>query len=152
MGLFFLPWCPMSPTLSSAAPVVPLSGFGRDHWSTLLYVESVSVDCQGFQVGCDPRMKSTARHLEELAACPRPRRATATRALPMPMRPEHASRQLAGGVFEDHDDWDCLRDFAAAGLLDVPGGDLAAGQVVHLSPFGMDLAAKLRQFKATGGQ
>lgn len=140
----------MSEALSSSAPVVPPSGFGPDHWGTLLYLESVVVDCQGFQVGLDPRMKSTAAHLAELAACPHPRRAATTRALPVPMRPDHASRRPDGSLFQGHDDWDCLRDFAAAGLLDAPV--LAVGQVLRLSPAGCDLAASVRRFKAEGGQ
>jgi len=27
--------------------------WGRDHWSTLAYIETVMVDCKGFQIGQD---------------------------------------------------------------------------------------------------
>ena len=37
---------------------VPPNLFGKDHWSTLAYMETIMVDCGGFQVGADPRMRA----------------------------------------------------------------------------------------------
>ena len=54
--------------------LVPMDQWGKDHWSTLGYVEAVSVENAGFQVGSDPRMKTNRRHTRVLAACPRPKR------------------------------------------------------------------------------
>jgi hypothetical protein len=68
--------------------------------------------------------------------------------------PRHGTRLLGFSGAEpelqvaDHDDWDCLDDLDAAGLVQVI--NLANGWV-RLTPAGVAMAAKIRAHKAGGG-
>lgn len=129
--------------------LVPMDQWGKDHWSTLGYVEAVSVENAGFQVGSDPRMKTNRRHTRVLAACPRPKR-TAGFTLGVVMEPEHATRLKDGTQIPNHDDWACLQDFVGAGLFQ-HGAEVEPKKVLKLSERGLALTAALRAHKADGG-
>lgn len=146
-------------------PPVPMDLWRKDHWSLLTYVETVMVEHQGrFQVGWDPRLRQGARHYDVMwAHCPRPLRAKpdsseasgAVRGLVM--NPEHGTRINGSVTLSGHDDWDCLRDFAAAGLLEDEGGQAVTERAVEpeailrLSPHGRRLVDALRAHKASRG-
>ena len=129
--------------------LVPMDQWGKDHWSTLGYVEAVSVENAGFQVGQDPRMKTNRRHTRVLAACPRPKR-TAGFTLGVTMAPEHATRLKDGTQIANHDDWACLQDFVGAGLFQ-HGAEVEPKKVLTLSERGLALTAALRAHKSNGG-
>jgi hypothetical protein len=50
----------------------------------------------------------------------------------------------------EHDDYDCVDDFEGAGLLINNGTGI--NPIWQLTPEGLRIAAKLRAFKASGGQ
>lgn len=126
--------------------------WGRDHWSTLAYLESVSVECAGFQVGADARMRSNCRHFRVMAEeCPRPRR-PGRPVMGVVMGREHGSRLRNGSVMAGHDDWCCIQDMAHAGLLTVGVEGVEPRETLHLSPLGLEWAADLRAHKTAGGQ
>jgi hypothetical protein len=126
--------------------------WSKDHWSTLAYVETVMVDCAGFQVGHDGRMKTNRRHFRVMSSeCPQPKRpGRSTSAMAVVMRPEHATKIKDGTVIDGHDDWMCVQDMAAEGLFTVGPDDVEPGVVLHFSERGKDIAAALRQHKADG--
>lgn len=129
--------------------LVPMNLWGKDHWSTLGYVESVSETNAGFQVGADPRMKTNRRHARVLQACPRPKRSSGF--LPgVVMDPAHATRLKDGTQVENHDDWACLQDFVAEGLFQF-GAEVEPKKVLRLSERGLALTAALRAHKINGG-
>ena len=137
-------------TVDHRDQLVPLAQWGKDHFSTLAYVETVAVENKGFQVGQDPRMKTNRRHARVLAACPRPRRTAGGAALCMVMSPEHATRLKDGTQVPNHDDWMCVQDFVGEGLFAI-GSEVEPKQVLALSERGNALAAALRAHKASGG-
>lgn len=130
--------------------LVPMDRWGKDHWSTLAYLETVAVDHGGFQVGVDARMKTNRRHARVLMACPRPKR-SAPATMAQVMAPEHATRLRDGTVVPQHDDWACVQDFVGEGLF-ADGAEVEPGAVLRLSERGLALAAALRAHKAAGGQ
>lgn len=100
-------------------PVVPPHLFGKDHWGTLAYIETRTVDHGGLldheRMRCDP-----ARHPMMLAARPvRPRSTNDTvyptmlKASETPGPDGHYDVERLPG----HDDYDCADDLMAAGLL-----------------------------------
>lgn len=95
---------------TSVPPVSP-TRFGKDHWSTLAYIETRTVDHKG-TIEHDHMRCDTDRH-PMLALAGR-------RAL---VSTGHLSRKYPtfakGEQIENHDDYDCLDDLRAAGLLDV---------------------------------
>lgn len=129
--------------------LIPMGKWGKDHWSTLGYVEAVSVENAGFQVGQDPRMKTNRRHSRVLQTCPRPRR-TAGFTLGVVMAPEHATRLKDGTQVDGHDDWACLQDFVGEGLFEY-GSEVEPKKTLRLSERGLALTAALRAHKANGG-
>lgn len=123
---------------------VPIEWFGRDHWSTLAYLETVVVD-QGGKID-NRRMRTDSRRHRTLAARPH---LTAGKKYPT---------RLAGGrLLENHDDWDCLQDMEAAGLVTVVlrefrGPFFNSNRVtVGLTERGWKVAAEVREHKGSGG-
>lgn len=142
---------------------VSIEHFGRDHWSTLAYAEVRAVDHGG--AISPPHMRTDYRRHP---------------GFPTPMSVGNAHgrypTRLADGALDDHDDWDCLLDFAALGWIELGGdmpleawdvprgarGPLARGRdggirapgahvTVRFTPDGNAAAAALRAFKAAGG-
>ena len=86
---------------------VPVTNWGQDHWSTFAYLETRAVDGKG--AIDNPRMRCNARLHREFANMG-------------PFGNLHDGAKyptlLAGGIkLEKHDDWSCLEDMVAAGLI-----------------------------------
>lgn len=132
---------------------IPMDKWAKDHWSTFAYIETVMVDCGGFQVGRDAMMKSNRRHFRVMAEqCPNPKRTKNTGALAICMSPEHATilndqQQLPG-----HDDWCCMQDMAAQGLFDLDVDHIEPGVTLHLSELGFKVASELRRHLSNNGK
>lgn len=116
-----------------ATPSPTLATFGRDHWTTFLYLETCTVDYGGEadlrRMRCD-----ASRH---------PAQANGVDAK------GHATRLKGGVLLPDHDDWDCAEDLEREGLLTNEG--TAANRVFRLTEAGRALAGVLRAHKADGG-
>lgn len=155
-----------TPTKSTfrADDCIPIEMWGRDHWSTLAYAVTQMVECSGFQVGFDPRMRANRRHFRVMwEECPRPKRSAPATSFgygPLPVG-KYGTRLADGSEVDGHDDWCCLQDMAKAGLfaaLDEGGAprpcddvDVQPGAVLRLSPLGLEVAAALRAHKIAGG-
>ena len=131
---------------------IPMSVWSKDHISTMAYVETVMVDCGGFQVGADARMRSNRRNDRVMTQqCPRPKRSGGPKTMGITMSPEHGTRLKNGQRLDNHDDWACLQDAAEEGLFTVGAEGIEPGEVLHLSEKGLAYCAALRAHKATGG-
>ena len=82
---------------------VPLSQFGRDHWSTFGYLGSAVVG-RGGEV--DPRRMRAD-----------PKRHPALAYAPAVLTGRYPTLLANGEEIDDHDDWDCAEDLEPAGLL-----------------------------------
>lgn len=121
---------------------VPMKLWGKDHWSTLAYLECRVVDQKGVldtnQMRCNEK-----RHPQFSHTMGRMSGSDGS---------EYATRlKPVNGMsveLEDHDDWDCVDDFVGAGLVaEFPDSD---GKV-KLTPKGWAVAGALRQHKGSGG-
>jgi hypothetical protein len=118
---------------------VPIEQWGRDHWSTLLYVESVCVDHDGI-----PNRDRMRVDLERHPFY-------GGRAHWIQDRKAKYPTRLKGGVEKhDHDDWDCVEDMVEAGVVDWIG--TGANPQFALTEKGYKLAAALRQHRAESGR
>ncbi len=130
------------------AKFVPIEKFGKDHWSTLAYVGCRVVDNEG-TLERDHMRCNSDRHP-----------GLANRAnLSSAWDPNHGTR--LNGYFDaegdrktklimsDHDDWDCLDDLEAAGLIRIGGSGI--NPMVSVTDFGRNLEAQLRKHKSAGG-
>lgn len=132
---------------------VPVEKFGKDHWSLLAYVETLCVDgkdglgvIDGRRVRCNP-----ARHPGQETSPGPWRDSYSTRLAGFFQFDDRADPQLAaeaGLMLLGHDDWDCLEDLEAAGLVSVI--TLTSGGVL-LTDEGSRVAGVLRAHKAQGG-
>lgn len=132
--------------------MIPYQVWGKDHWSTLAYVEYVCVECGGFEVGADSRMRTNSHNFRVHAQQnPKPKRPGGF-AQGTVMKPEQGSRLNNGQVVVDHDDWGCVQDFVPYGLFTVARTHaMNHNQVLQLSEKGRAVAADLRRHKAAGG-
>ena len=119
-------------------PTVPVEQFGKDHWSTFAYAECRAVDHDGW---------IERRHMRgHMAGWER-----------YPTLVRNADGTV--GQVPNHNDYHCLADLEAAGLLtfergtrrDDRGEIVALTHRVALTPLGQVIAGKLRAHKANGG-
>jgi hypothetical protein len=94
---------------------VPMELWGKDHRTTMLYLESRAVDYGG---RIDPRMMRTGH--------------------------DFPTRLFNGDQLTGHDDWDCLNDAIAEGLLVEGLGTVG----VKLTDKGWEYAGNVRRLKA----
>ena len=128
---------------------VPIARWGQDHWSTFAYLETRAVDGKGIidnrKMRCNTRLH---RHFADFD--------------PFTKELHDGSRyptRLKDGEIERHDDWSCLEDMVAAGLITAQWRVRHAGAAfgnsqarVALTATGQALAAQLRAHKANGGK
>jgi len=130
---------------------VPIEDFGKDHWSLLAYVETLCVDSHKDGVGeIDKRRIRTNGKTHPLHAV--------NRHIVGDWSPEYGTRLAGywdsmGKVVPErqiwpHDDWDCLNDLEAAGLIEVMS---EANGFVLMTEKGLKVAAALRAYKTKGG-
>jgi hypothetical protein len=138
--------------------------WGKDHWSTLAYIETCCVDNDGKLVNA--RMRTSHQRHPLLAHRSKFGGGVDGHQYPTMLRGE--------ATLEGHDDWDCLRDLEEAGLVkikrptdraiwDIDEGrrgpiKTASGfhhkeiQVrVGLTNLGLSVTAELRAYKTKGG-
>lgn len=158
---------------------VPVADWGKDHYSTLAYVDCRTVDHKG-RLDHDHMRCSGLVHPVLLSA----KRRGSTVGSGSSDGREFPTRLRGGAGLAGHDDYSCLDDMLAAGLLTVAmptpraggGWDDANGKTVEgghavdpalltglaeaslmhaavwaLTPTGRDVAGRLRTHKAAGG-
>lgn len=131
---------------------VPVEKFGKDHYSTLAYLETVAVDANGkihtARMRCNPRVHRLYAYDTGLGI--------------QRWDPKYGTVLKDKTILEDHDDWSCLEDMANAGwLIIVSEGERKPGEPftlskknppqISLTPKGFAVAAALRQHRANGG-
>lgn len=110
--------------------------FGKDHFSTLLYLESRAVDARGVPDRAHMRT-DRARH---------PTTNKAGRDPHLGQTVKHPTILAGGEKLDDHDDWDCADDLAAAGYVTNLGDEY--DRVYMLTPAGWTFASLLRRARA----
>lgn len=138
---------------------VPVENFGPDHWSTLAYAETVMMECGGFQVGYDARMRQGRRNYRVMQEeCRRPSRPTSG-GHGVVMEAKYSTVLKDGSVEVGHDDWSCVQDMVVAGLMGIKEGDkivtdvtlMEPSAVLHLTEEGQRLSNQVRAHKRGGG-
>lgn len=126
---------------------IPMERWGKDHWSTFAYLETVATDRDGHIDR--QRMRCNARLHRELA--------NVSPWNSLVDGGEYPTRLIDGNL-EKHDDWSCVEDMVAAGLVRAffrqENYDRAFGNTeayIELTDEGWRIAAELRQHKAQGG-
>lgn len=117
---------------------IPTEKWGKDHWSCLAYIEGRIVDHKGVpnienmrvDIDIHPQFDNRAARLQREKRYP--------------------TRLNDGTEVEKHDDWSCVDDMEAAGLLEWKGTGI--NPVFVLTDEGHRVAAALRKHKASGGQ
>lgn len=118
--------------------------WGKDHYSTLAYIETKLIESSGYSVRFDPHMRQKRRHFRLLGD-------PSVWNLGVPMERQYGTRLSDGTYLPWHDDWDCVADMWAAGLFLGPAADFDRGAKLQLSDVGHRAVAAIRKFKAQGG-
>ena len=92
-------------------PRVPIDQWGKDHWSTLAYIESRCVDHKGVLSNAHLRT-NVGRHPLFVA-----------RGFGSPGDGSRYPTRYKGGELDDHDDFDCLYDMVLSGLITIRPND-----------------------------
>lgn len=129
----------------STTTSVPIERWGKDHWSTLGYLECRVVDHRGYldveRMRCHPRTHHRLAHEGS--------------AISFMAHGKFPSTTLADGTeLDGHDDWSCVEDMIDAGLVTMTEEDRAyVGRSPRfaLTAPGTKLAAALRAHKSQGG-
>lgn len=140
-------WIPFKVDASETSAYIPMDHWGKDHWTTLAYFETLTVDHGGMisnaRMRCNPRLHRKFAWMTPFS--------------PHTAKGEYPTR-LKGGVNQPaHDDWSCLEDMIAAGLVNGYFRQLSEATFgnsqayVELTAAGRALVAELRAHKASGG-
>jgi hypothetical protein len=130
---------------------VPIEQWGRDHWSLLAFVEWLCVNHQGAlsvahrrNLRCNPKTHPGNCSMAQSAICGwKPTYGTRLKGYYVPGGGVDLRRQI-----KNHDDWDCLEDMEAAGVLQNKGTGM--NPVFWLTERGIDLAAQVGAHKMRG--
>jgi hypothetical protein len=127
---------------------VPMEHWGRDHWSTLAYIETRCVDHGGWLDG--DKMRNNWRLHRQLIG--------RLQLIGQLDGAKYPTQLKNGQELQRHDDWSCLEDMESAGLLTSDETAAPAGQQfggarvrVFLTAEGQAIAQRLRLFKQGGG-
>lgn len=133
------------PYVAEGEGYTPPEKWGRDHWSTLLYLHSCAVDQKGFiqnnKMRCDPRLHRHFAHFGLFGN--------------MIDGSHYLTRLKAGETQAGHDDWSCLEDlvkyeyvtaeFAISDEERPFGGGVAK---IALTPLGFEVVKQLQMHRA----
>lgn len=119
---------------------IPMSKWGKDHWSTLLYLETLAVDNSGLAKPDNRRMRTNEVRHPYLVG------------VGMMVDSMGASKYptiLKEGEAKGHDDWDCVDDAIEEELVEDVGTGL--NRAYKFTKKGKKAMARLREFKQEGG-
>ena len=116
-----------------------MSQWGRDHWSTFAYLETVVVDHRGIpnlnRMRCNHELHPGLTNWNPIAGV---------------IDGSKYPTRLKGGVeINDHDDWSCVEDMESEGLVEIKGTGI--NPVWELTEKGSAIAHELRTFRGNGG-
>lgn len=134
----------MRPT--AAKTIIPMDRWGKDHWSTLAYVEICTVDHQRA-----PGIGEVTRERMRANPCTHPMLAHLREWNPKcgtRLKGFKSHEETPDLCLAHHDDWDCLDDMEAAGLVEMYS---TVNGYVQITNLGRHLAHQLREHKANGG-
>lgn len=121
-------------TALTRAPQISIDRWGKDHWSTLAYIECRIVDHGGTikneQLRTDWSINRHRAHRGGDGA-------------------RYPTRLRGGDTASPHDDWSCIEDMEREGLIEWHGTGLHP--IFKLTPKGLEIAQALRTHKASGG-
>lgn len=130
---------------------VPMSRWGKDHWSTFAYIETCCVDHPVTDYDVEnagqlqaPRMRTDRFRHGSINTTGR----TYGDTMAAESVERHPTRLNDDDLLEDHDDWDCLLDMAVEGLVEIV---LLCRGWVRLTDYGHIVAHALRSHRAEGG-
>lgn len=127
---------------------VPIELFGKDHWSTLAYIETRIVDHREFRIKGDPCMR-TCKRCWRIAQSASAKEKQFDR-VKIDGGNSYPTRLRDGRLADRHCDWDCLQDLVAAGIL-ATRGEPGIGKKVTITTRGFIITGALRAHKASGG-
>ncbi len=109
---------------------IPIELWGKDHWSTLAYIETVIVEQQYFSIKKDQRMRTHSHHKELMH---------------IDGSDEYGTRLNNKKEIFYHDDWDCVYDAEKEKLVNIKDNK------VTFTEYGYHILASLRKHKSEGG-
>ena len=125
---------------------IPMNRWGKDHWSTLAYLETLAVDNRG--VIDNKRMRCNPRIHRELANI----------SISGVMDGGKYPTRLKDGEIDKHDDWSCVEDIEHAGLITTSVKVTKRGMLfgnyqarIKMTKLGLSISGMLRNHKASGG-
>ena len=129
-------------------PITPVAKWGRDHWTTLLYVETRCVDHKGKLD--NQHMRTNARVHRKLLGDAQARAGMVST--------DYPTRLRNGDTLDRHDDWSCLEEMVAHGLVEVaherdrrPSQPFTGGEIaMRMTELGWRVAHQIRRDRANG--
>jgi len=121
---------------------IPIKKWGKDHWSTFAYLETLAVDGGkgGWAIPVRERMRTNELTHPHLLG-----------SIGYSTEPLHSSKyptRLREGEVKGHDDWDCVDDMVKEGLLKDVGSGL--NRAFTFTKLGKKVAGELRKHKMEG--
>ncbi len=137
--------------MSLSSAYTPATKFGKDHWSVLAYAVSCCEDAES-DIGTLNSAKMRCNPTRRPLLCRNTWQESYSTRLhgffEFEDRADVDQAVSAGLQLLGHDDWDCLDDIEAAGMVEVLS---LANPTVRMTAYGLDVCARLREYKVSGG-
>lgn len=111
--------------------------FGKDHWSTLAYIETVIVENTFYELKSDSHMRTHSHHKNLLGKH--------QQMFGMGTGDKYGTRLNNGEEIFHHDDWDCIFDAEKEKIVKIENNK------VKFTDYGYSILAQLRKHKSEGG-
>ena len=116
---------------------VGIKQFGKDHWSTFVYIETRCVDHKGI-IENDKMRTDIDRHLFKAG----------NTNFEFSQNIKYPTILKGGIELQDHDDWDCVDDLIITGLLKNKGTKMTP--VFEITDLGWEIVKQLRRHRSNG--
>lgn len=125
--------------------MIPFSEWGKDHWSLLAYIETCCENLSRQTGELDKRRLRCNHNTHPLLNV---NNLGWSESYGTRLKDFWSDDKEGTGVLPEHDDWDCLDDLEAEGLVDVIS---EVNGFVRILPNGIKLAERIRAWKIQGG-
>ncbi len=125
---------------------IPMDKWGKDHWSTFAYLETLAVDDGkgGLAIPVRARMRTNEETHPVIGVA----RGGNDSGYPIPVGGKQYPTRLKEGEVEEHDDWDCIDDMVREKLLEDVGSGI--NRAFTFTKLGKKVAGELRKHKMGG--
>ena len=131
---------------------IPITMWGKDHWSTLAYIDSVIAEHSFYPITIDSHMRTKRETYDYFLMNKAKKFGFITQPYYNFLSSDAYGTKLNDGTtVMAHDDYSCIVDFAKEGLLNIDENSIITNKKIKFSDKGLTVMNCLHKHKVNGG-